>query len=364
MLKHSIHLAAQADSVARADADGIAQTAKGVPSANTVILNARFSRPRAPLATTLAKRSVALSFGTTRHNDKGWLALSVRIGAHAARLHLPPLFIAWLTAPLATRVAASDDRVALGPLALLLEFAALDLLSALEAMGHGPIRLCEEWDMAHAVTISLSVSVECEGDRFDIGIELPVPLATLLADLLDELAPPAPADPALLPLHLMVETGRVDLAASDIISLMPGDVVMLDHAATMVRVEKGPAAPVRWIKNQLVIGGPFLPSPGHAPLSVGMNRMDAPQDTAWDELPLTMVFEHGRLTMTLGEVRALAPGSSIALPSAAQTRVDLIVNGGRIGVGEIIPMGEGSGVRILSLTDRHQGARRYETTPQ
>ncbi|MCH9625036.1 MAG: hypothetical protein S4CHLAM123_02020 [Chlamydiales bacterium] len=68
-----------------------------------------------------------------------------------------------------------------------------------------------------------------------------------------------------------------------------------------------------------------------------------------EELPIRLTVEVGRLRMTAKELIALAPGNLLELNVSPEQGVDLVVNGKKVGRGELIKMGDVLGVRIISL---------------
>jgi type III secretion protein Q len=72
------------------------------------------------------------------------------------------------------------------------------------------------------------------------------------------------------------------------------------------------------------------------------------EQSALDAIEITLVFEVGRVALTLPEVRALAPGRLLPLPGGAAPRVDVLANGRRLGTGEIVRVGEELAVRLLA----------------
>jgi flagellar motor switch protein FliN len=68
-----------------------------------------------------------------------------------------------------------------------------------------------------------------------------------------------------------------------------------------------------------------------------------------ETLPITIVVEVGRLQITLQKLLELQPGSILELDLSPQSGVDLMVNGKRIGRGELLAIGETLGVRILEI---------------
>lgn len=69
-----------------------------------------------------------------------------------------------------------------------------------------------------------------------------------------------------------------------------------------------------------------------------------------EKLPINLTVEAGRVRMTVEELMHLAPGNLIDLRVFPEQGVDLVVNGKKVGRGELIRMGEMLGVRILSLS--------------
>lgn len=68
-----------------------------------------------------------------------------------------------------------------------------------------------------------------------------------------------------------------------------------------------------------------------------------------DTLPMTIVIEVARIQMPLKQLLDLQPGSLIDLEVSPQSGVDLVINGQKIGKGELLLIGETLGVRILDL---------------
>lgn len=68
-----------------------------------------------------------------------------------------------------------------------------------------------------------------------------------------------------------------------------------------------------------------------------------------DDLPVRLVFEVGRLDITLDELRSLGVGVPVPLDRPASSAVQVFANGRRIGAGEMVMIGEQIGVRITQL---------------
>ena len=68
-----------------------------------------------------------------------------------------------------------------------------------------------------------------------------------------------------------------------------------------------------------------------------------------DDLPVRLVFEVGRVELSLGELQRLAPGALVPLARAVDEPLDIMANGRRLGRGTLVQIGESLGVRIVSL---------------
>ncbi|NGX55056.1 MAG: Flagellar motor switch protein FliN [Chlamydiae bacterium] len=68
-----------------------------------------------------------------------------------------------------------------------------------------------------------------------------------------------------------------------------------------------------------------------------------------EKIPVSLTVEVGRVRMTAEELMQLAPGNLVQLPVSPDQGVDLVVNGKKLGKGELVKVGEVLGVRILQL---------------
>ncbi len=72
-------------------------------------------------------------------------------------------------------------------------------------------------------------------------------------------------------------------------------------------------------------------------------------DPDLDDLPVRLVFEAGRVEFSLGELQRLAPGALVPLGRPVDEPIDIMANGRRLGRGTLVQIGDGLGVRIVSL---------------
>ena len=72
-------------------------------------------------------------------------------------------------------------------------------------------------------------------------------------------------------------------------------------------------------------------------------------DPDLDDLPVRLVFEVGRVELSLGELQRLAPGALVPLARPPDEPLDIMANGRRLGRGTLVQIGDSLGVRIVSL---------------
>jgi type III secretion protein Q len=72
-------------------------------------------------------------------------------------------------------------------------------------------------------------------------------------------------------------------------------------------------------------------------------------DPDLDDLPVRLVFEVGRVELSLGELQRLGPGALVPLGRPLEEPLDIMANGRRLGRGTLVQIGESLGVRIVSI---------------
>lgn len=245
-------------------------------------------------------------------------------------------------------------------LALVLELALDDALSALEK------RL--GWRLAIAsvapsgatanddTSLAFRIVVDVLGS-FSGELSLPPPFATGLARFLDRCAG-ASVPEIELPVPLSIRIGAVTCSVGELAAVSPGDVVMADHrchrAQTAVAVlAEYLAAPV----EVTAAGAQLAALPVRVQGSIWEWTMESAGDgsradlekTDLDDIPVKLLFELGRVELSLAEVRQLAPGAVIPLSRLVEESVDISANGRRIGRGSLVRIGDNLGVRITRL---------------
>ncbi len=92
------------------------------------------------------------------------------------------------------------------------------------------------------------------------------------------------------------------------------------------------------------------PDPGPAPerQNEALARPDE-EDASFDELPIKLVFELGRVEISLGLLQELGPGHVFELDRPVGEAVEVFAGGRRVGQGEIVNIDEQVGVRMVRL---------------
>ncbi|MBS3647171.1 type III secretion system cytoplasmic ring protein SctQ [Pseudaminobacter sp. 19-2017] len=181
-------------------------------------------------------------------------------------------------------------------------------------------------------------------------------IALALARLLDAFAQglaPEAVDPLL---SLRICRGAVRITLAELDNLVPGDVVVIDDTpeqsvSAMIELSGLLAAPVEFAGSGVRLRDRLRRLQGSRwewMMSSGQMQSfgEQPEDLDVSDLPVTLVFEAGRATLSVEQVRKLAPGAILPLPDAAADSINIISGGKRIGQGELVEIGESLGVRV------------------
>lgn len=325
----------------------------------------RLYRRRAALAFTLAGRAASIAaawpppLGATSRSYRLRFSIDGSQGE------------AVLSGALVEAVVAAADPLAPLPrlqgdhAGVLTEFALREELAALEQqlgcrLEIATVRL-EPAPPAGADPSVLTFTIAVEGlERSWCALCLPDSAAVKLVGLFDRCAAnPAPA--AALAVALCVRVAATRLSIGEVSRLAPGDVVLADHYCRRPRTALAVIAEHLVAALALTEAGAELVT---APLrgrgsawewimddAAGKAGPEAACDGALEDLPVKLVFELGRVELSLREIRQLAPGAVVALARPLEESVDVVANGRRIGRGNLIQIGDSLGVRLARLFD-------------
>ncbi|HLO75758.1 MAG TPA: type III secretion system cytoplasmic ring protein SctQ, partial [Magnetospirillum sp.] len=188
----------------------------------------------------------------------------------------------------------------------------------------------------------------------------------VVAELAGRLPAPQPGGDgewAALPIRLRLDAGWTDLPLSDLRGLARGDIVLLD--ATMlhegggliVRVDESTALKARLVGTALVIDDIvrtiMTEDPAHSATVQEPPAADGaaePLLASLESVNIRLTFDLGHRNLSLGELKALAPGATFDLGRAPAQAVNVRANGALIGTGELISVADRIGVRIAVLS--------------
>lgn len=122
--------------------------------------------------------------------------------------------------------------------------------------------------------------------------------------------------------------------------------------------EKEKAASTPAPKPEATANPPAPAAPTEAPVPVQAKEPTAPTPPSppleeplisIQKIPMALVVELGQLEMSMEKLLAIEPGNILDLDFRPEEGVNLVINGKRVGKGEIIQIGETLGVRIIEL---------------
>lgn len=229
----------------------------------------------------------------------------------------------------------------------------------------------------------IELALELEQKSFWASIFLPAPFCKEWKSAFAHLptAPPSKKRLEKLMVDVAVEVGHSRLKLKEWERIKPGDLVMLDHCSYDPLEQKGGVVLMLnqkpLLRGRIKDGGIKLTSyPLYEEVSDAMEDEDEDEfeDDAFDEeieegtfeeeaeeptfekqtpsltdLPVHLTVEIGRLRMSAAALLELEPGNLLELNVSVEQGVDLVVNGKKVGRGELIRMGDLLGVRVLSL---------------
>ncbi|MGR3889453.1 FliM/FliN family flagellar motor switch protein [Pseudomonas sp. 1152_12] len=233
------------------------------------------------------------------------------------------------------------------PRSLLLELAVLDLIETLEPLLGHPVQLLEATDEPRAFAVSLGLELTFGNQpAMSAQLDLSEGAAVLVAQLLAQYGQIDPDPLSALRQTLAVVAGRQWLTLGELRSLQPGDVLMLEQGSGLLLDLDGRLQARCQYQGEVL----RLQEELRAPLLHMENTMtDVDAAAALDDLPLKLVCQVGSLELTLAQLRELGAGSLLQFNTPGVDSVDLMVNGRRVGQGQLVKIGDGLGVRLLSF---------------
>jgi type III secretion protein Q len=361
--------AAAPDPSQRITRSGGALSPPVVPPAHVPALNAFYRRRRA-LATTIGGRLATIvaawpsgPAGAPDERARVGCRVTLSLEGEEAELLLPRTLIDFLIAD--ADPALSLERLHPDRAAIAVEFAVAGALDALEAtLGWGLALTSIDTPRkgpARPELMALCFGLTVAGlGTFICELRLALGRAVQVIWHLDQGAGFESADVD-LPVPVCLRLAAATLTVGDVRQLSPGDVVMVDHdcgpdGMGVAVIAEHLVAPVQFSSASGLLTN--HPTRGRdSPWEWIMEkepealRRSAPDALGLDDLPLRVVFEVGRLELSLGDLRQMAPGTVLPLGRPFDEALDIMANGRRIGRGEIIRIGDSLGVRVTRLFD-------------
>lgn len=159
-----------------------------------------------------------------------------------------------------------------------------------------------------------------------------------------------------------VKAGSISLTQKEWKKVREGDFIKLDQASyapftqsgsVMLMLQSKPLfeAKMKQNKIQLTRYAFIQEDPMQESKKPEPHALEAAEDEAMaiKDLPLHVSVELSRIKMTLDQLMSLSPGNILELPVLPEENISLIVNGQKVGRGELIYLGEMLGVRILEM---------------
>jgi len=334
-----------------------------VPWPHLAVLNA-FYRRRRPLQTMLAGRPVSIATTwparagdevTDRH------VIDLKIDAAEGEISVSRRILDALVATIDPTL--SLDRLGASVAAIVIEFVLSEVLAAVETSVGCRLSL---------VAIHPERLGRAKGERLPLAFELGLDAAAVSTcelfltprdalRLARHLGRCADAERTAidLPFALCLRTAAATLTAGAIERLALDDVVLADVECRpgntaiavigehfVVPVELTPAGIAITARPMRGRGSSWEWSMDNPTESSGPTGLD---DSEFDDLPVRLVFEIGRVELSLGEVQRLAPGALVPLARPLDEPLDIMANGRRLGRGTLVRIGQSLGVRIVSL---------------
>jgi type III secretion protein Q len=163
---------------------------------------------------------------------------------------------------------------------------------------------------------------------------------------------------ATVPVLVALRAGAMRIRLDTLRTLAPGDVLIPDEFSlsndeVLVVAGERLGAPARIEGHGIRLQAPLRPI---RPVLLELGQMNdnaksMPSDAAsgLDEVEVTLSFELGRLNIELRDLKSIGPGYLFALGRDPAHAIDIVVNGRKIGHGEIVRIGHAIGVRATRL---------------
>lgn len=206
----------------------------------------------------------------------------------------------------------------------------------------------------------LDLESQASGERLRLALRLDTLALAFLAQAVRQSPVAAELDLAPLPVPLRLELGFADFALEELAGLAPHDLIFpdecavrLDDAAPEITLRLGGrlGCKARLEGDRLIVT---------QTLSAIMSDVQSSQTLdaeSFDQIPVRLTFDLGERSVTLAELRALAPGHAFDLGRDPRHAVIIRANGRPVGEGELVEIDGRIGVAVLRLAPQVTGER-------
>lgn len=156
-----------------------------------------------------------------------------------------------------------------------------------------------------------------------------------------------------VPLSASIQLGKTVLPLSDVSALESYDILLVDN----VTYKEEERDVFFHVDTDIAFSGTLQPD-GKI---VIQNRLmqdteesgmsDSETNPPIDTIPVTLVFELGERTISVGELRQIQPGYTFDMETALEKPVTIKANGKAIGKGDMVQVGDRIGVRIIEFNE-------------
>ncbi len=192
-----------------------------------------------------------------------------------------------------------------------------------------------------------AVCVGCEGGGFCYRMAVP-PQAMRLIQKAFPVQEPSGLNT--LPVVLRTEIAGLNIPVSDLRSLAQGDAIVIEPDAELLGliVQDNHRASARWSDKGLELTSEIMRIKIGEHLGMASETTEPPVAEV-DELDVRISVRAGEALMTLKDLKSLGKGSILPLAQPKDDSVDLVVNGQKIGRGQLVTVGGTRAVEILDL---------------
>ncbi|MFC4160044.1 type III secretion system cytoplasmic ring protein SctQ [Chitinimonas lacunae] len=205
----------------------------------------------------------------------------------------------------------------------------------------------------------LELESTASGERLRLVLWLDTLALAFLAQAVRQ-APPAELRLDELPLPLRLELGFADFLLEELAGLAPHDLIFLDECA----IGLDAAAPELTLRLGGRLGFKARLDADRLTvtqtLSAIMSDVQSPQTLeaeSFDQIPVRLTFDLGERSLTLAELRTLAPGHTFDLGRDPRHAVVIRANGRQVGEGELVEIDGRIGVAVLRVAPQLTGER-------